>query len=114
MGDLTVGQVGLEISQWAETDPPRGSWEHDHYFETPLDRFQDRLENGLETVKLQSGEAEYVDIETLTGDDTTLLVFSVGGQTFALQGSYSSWGTDWDGIVEVKQETVTVTRWTTV
>lgn len=110
----TASQVSLEIEEWARTDPKRNEWEHAYYFDTYLDRFQDRLEGRGETIELPSGKAEYVDIETFTGDNSSLLVFTVGDQRFALQGSYSSWGTDWDGIVEVEQETVTITRWTTV
>lgn len=93
-----------EIKAWSlvNKDP------YDAYL-MPLDNFWRQLENG-ESVQLESGLAGYraleVDFDEATG------VFELDGKTYAVKGSYNSWGSEFDaGPFRVEPEDVVVVTW---
>jgi hypothetical protein len=95
-----------EIEDWVETQGR-------HFHNTDLDLFWTHLES--DDIELPSGIATYVDMENEVGDGESLAIFSVGGNFYALRGTYSSWGSEWDtGPYEVEKRTVTIERWETL
>lgn len=103
---MSIETLKHEILDWTATQR-RG------YANTDLDIFWSYLES--EDIDLPSGKAEYVDMETEVGDGESLAIFSVNGNTYALRGTYSSWGSEWDsGPFEVEKRTVTIERWETL
>ena len=94
-----------EINDWVAT---KGQ----HWHNSSLDFFWSFLE--AEDIQLASGNASYEDMEIL-GVDDALAIFSVDGVFYALSGSYSSWGSDWDnGVHAVEKRTITIERWETL
>jgi len=101
---VEINTLKQEIRDWDLVNKDQ----YDKWLE-PEDNFFQRLES-YGNVVLPSGEAEYVDIER--EGDAALGVFTVDGDLFALAGSYSSWGSNWDnGIVRVEKRTVTLERY---
>ena len=103
---MTNSILQHEIENWAREQGR-------HYHNTNLDLFWSRLES--EDIELPSGRAEYVDTELDIGDGESLAIFSIGGNYYALRGTYTSWDSSWDtGPYEVEKRTVTIDRWETV
>lgn len=95
-----------EITDWAQAQGR-------HYHNTDLDLFWSHLES--DDIELPSGTATYVDQESEVGDGESLAIFSVDGTNYALRGTYTSWGSDWDsGPWLAEKRTVTVERWETL
>jgi len=101
---MNTAQIAQEIEEWAAGN--RESWQK---YDDPIEVFVYRVENWGDVV-LPSGKVEFVDIDQ--NDDESFFVFNINGTDFAVTGSYSSWGSDWDsGVIEVGKRTVMIDRW---
>lgn len=99
---MSAQTIENEIVTWSEQQEP-------HYYDTAFEHFWQTLE--WKDIELPSGLARHVDVQS--DEDESLGIFSVDGEHYALRGSYSSWGSDWDsGVHKVDLRAVTLQRWT--
>lgn len=103
---MSAQTIQAEIETWQEANPAKDYWNVDDF-----QNFWTAVEQG-EDITLPSGRVEYVTQEQ--NGDESLAVFSVGGTNYALKGYDNSWASAWEEVREVVQETVTLTRWTTI
>jgi len=97
-------EIEQQILKWAKDN--KESWQS---YDEAYDIFVYRVES-WDDVVLPAGEVNYVELQQ--DEDGATFVFEVNGNHYALTGSYSSWGSDWDSDVSaVEKYTVTLERW---
>jgi hypothetical protein len=76
------------------------------YYEEEFEHFTYRLESVDEEIEVGGHTLKFVDW-VIRDSDTSLFVFSVDGELYALRGSVSSWGNSWDlGVFPVQPVTI--------
>ena len=101
---MSTSEIESEIREWSEQQGP-------HYHDTVWDHFWATLE--WKDIELPSGKARHYDVQNEV-DDEALGIFILDGEFYALQGSYSSWGSTWDGgVYKVEKRAVVTERWVT-